>query len=221
MDKMNNIELRRIPLEGEFMQKKINDIVYGYLQTISYKDKEDKRFVYKDAINYSELEKKFGYDDNGKPFLSRLKITRAINVLKAYGFVEEGKVVDLYNKKVPAFFLPYDETNPFQLIPNTTLKFLVDTSNSNVIKIYAYLLNKYLWKEKTKEKYIFSNKELILLLGMKSSTNQRDYDMINNILTSLHNNGLIYYSEYYEKRGDKIIPRKKLISASYAHKEVQ
>lgn len=209
MENKNN--LRRIPLENKFMVKKINDILYGYLQTISYIDKNQVRFVYKSEINFSNLERRF----NGE--FKRLTLTRDFKYLLACGFITEGKVINLYNKEVDAYILPYDEKSIFKLIPLETLKFLVDTTNSNVIKIYTYLLNKFGYKG---SEYHFTDKELIInCLGLKSTTNQRDYDLVNNILNCLSNNELIKFTKYSVTINNKPVPKKRLLQANYYYKK--
>ena len=45
---MNKGELRYFPLGGRMMKdKKVNDNIYGYLQSISYLNKDGERFIYK------------------------------------------------------------------------------------------------------------------------------------------------------------------------------
>ena len=39
-------EKRRFPVEEKFMNKKVSDMLYGYLQSISYVGENDVRFVY-------------------------------------------------------------------------------------------------------------------------------------------------------------------------------
>lgn len=47
------------------------------------------------------------------------------------------------------------------------LSYLVNTRNSNAIKIYIYLLNKFQWKEK----YVFTLKELLVAIGYSENSN--------------------------------------------------
>ena len=81
-----------------------------------------------------------------------------------------------------------------------------------LIATYVYLLNKWEWKGKN---YIFTSEELIKnCLGMKSATNSRDYEKINDILDCLYNNGLIDYEDIYIKKDNKVIAKKQLIRVS-------
>lgn len=203
-------ELRRIPLEDKFMVKKINDILYGYLQSISYIDKDKVRFVYKSEVNFSRLEQVF------KGEFKRLKLKRDFDYLVNCGFIEEGIVIDLYGKEVEAYILPFNTDSIFKLIPLDTVKFLVDTLSANSIKIYTYLLNRF---DGFGSEYHFTMKELIKVLGMKSITHQRDYDMVDNILTCLVNNELIKIAEYTELINNKPVPRKRLLKVNLDYKK--
>ena len=55
---MNNEEQkRRIPLDKKFITKKINDILYGYLQIKSTLNTEtNTRYIKKDDVNFTEIE---------------------------------------------------------------------------------------------------------------------------------------------------------------------
>lgn len=86
-----------------------------------------------------------------------------------------------------------------------TLKYLVDTATPNIIKVYAYLKNKYqqhLWIKKNKNpnvpKFTFSRKDLVEALGYSSidgKAGTKNRSMVENILICLSNNGLIEISE--------------------------
>ena len=100
----------------------------------------------------------------------------------------------------------------YKIIPIDTLRFLVNTATPSVIATYVYLLSKWEWKGKN---YIFTSEELIKnCLGMKSTTNSRDYEKINDILDCLYNNGLIDYEDIYIKKNNKVIAKKQLIRVS-------
>ena len=61
----------------------------------------------------------------------------------------------------------------------------------NVIKIYIYLLNKWLWKNKTNEPYYFTLKELREILGYSGSNNPGVDDALHTILFSISKQGII------------------------------
>lgn len=187
-----NEKIRRFSMEDKFMKnKKVNDILYGYLQSISHLDENDRRFVYIDEkIRFANIEREL---DNG---MKRVTLSRNFKFLEDTGFIEKGRTKDIYNKIVEVYFLPYDEKSLYQMINIETLNYLVKGTNANVIKVYAYLLNKYNWKSKDDTKYVFTKKEILKKLG-SSTTNQRDYDKVNIIIDVLIKLKLIEIEKFY------------------------
>lgn len=178
---------RRIPTGGTVMEdKKFNDILYAYLQSISYRDpnKED-RYVWKNDCKREDLAKAL------KMNLSTLK--RKFNHLLSNGYIVE---------KEDTFELPkVSQWNFF--IPVETLKFLIDTTNEDIITVYAYLGQ---LKNQMKDKSYYTESKLLILLGYKTklrtkdengnqmyraSTNSRDWERINNIIKALKLFGLL------------------------------
>ena len=178
---------RRIPTGGTVMEdKKFNDILYAYLQSISYRDpnKED-RYVWKNDCKREDLAKAL------KMNLSTLK--RKFNHLVSNGYIVE---------KEDTFELPkVSQWNFF--IPVETLKFLIDTTNESIITVYAYLGQ---LKNQMKDKAYYTESKLLILLGYKTklrtkdengnqmyraSTNSRDWERINNIIKALKLFGLL------------------------------
>ena len=84
----------------------------------------------------------------------------------------------------------------FQLIELDTLRYLVNTSNSEVIKVYAYLLN----KSQNFVNYSFTGKELAIAIGydykQKNTKNK-----IKDIILFLENNGLLVNQTTMKKSG--------------------
>ena len=166
--------------------KKFNDILYAYLQSISYRDpnKED-RYVWKNDCKREDLAKAL------KMNLSTLK--RKFNHLVSNGYIVE---------KEDTFELPkVSQWNFF--IPVETLKFLIDTTNEDIITVYAYLGQ---LKNQMKDKAYYTESKLLILLGYKTklrtkdengnqmyraSTNSRDWERINNIIKALKLFGLL------------------------------
>lgn len=106
------------------------------------------------------------------------------------GYLIKGKIKDNYNKVVDVFYIKED-MKPFKLIPQETLSYLMTVSNSNVIKIYSYLLNCFSYKSSTSnEKYRFTKEELTNAIGYSSKTYNWNIDFI---LESLESCGLISY----------------------------
>lgn len=210
MDKELN-KKRRIPLERKFMCKKINDILYGYLQSIAtFNPNTNTLYVKKDDVSFAELEEVF----DGK-FKRRTLVNHMRNLI-SYGFVKEDTMMDTYGDEIKVYALPYNKESLYKLIPLDTLKFLVDTVTPSVVATYVYLLNKWEWKGKN---YIFTSEELIKnCLGIKSVSNSRDYERINNVLDCLYNNGLIDFEKFYTTKDNITISKKRLINVSKNYK---
>lgn len=183
---------KRIPAQGDFMKKKTNDILYGYLQSISYVDKNDITFVYKEDVNFSKIAENLGQNYNAR------KISRDFKFLQRIGLVELNKITTLQNETIDAYVLP-KIGDSYKLIPVKTLKYLINTSNANVIKIYVYLLYKY--NNGLRQGYKFTKKELLDVLKLKSTTNTEHYIMIDNILACLSNSELISLQYEWVKNG--------------------
>ncbi len=149
-------------------------------------------------------------EDADRPLLSLATVKRVMTLFKSpdIGLITEGKVEDLSGKLVKCYWLNEDE-NYFQLIRLDTLKFLCDVANSDVIKTYAYLLNKNFYFED----YSFSCKEIAEMLGYSYRTEV--VSKVENILKSLKAFGLVEHADYYEKNYDgNPVPKKRLVYVS-------
>jgi hypothetical protein len=207
----NEEQKRRIPLDKKFMTKKINDILYGYLQVKSTLNTEtNMRYIKKDDVNFTEIEEDLKYT-----FKRRTLVNHLSNLIN-YGFIGESEMIDTYGESIKVYTFPYNTDSIYKLIPIETLRYLVDTANPSVIAIYVYLLNKWEWKG---NKYIFTEAELIKnCLGVTSTSNSRDYIRVNNVLTCLVNNGLIEYKKVYSKKDGVPVKKKKLLKVSTIYK---
>ena len=180
---------RRLPTgKGVMEDKRFNDIVYAYLQSISYGfDRSKLRYIYDNQLNYTRIAKELKM--NLKTLKSKIK----------YLF-DNGYLVEGMEGKYKVYYLP-DLNKYYFLIPVDTLKYLIDISNENVIMVYSYLGQ---LKQAMKDKSYFTKNKLLMLLGYKikarvngevierASTHQRDWERINNILDLLENKlGLI------------------------------
>ena len=207
----NEEQKRRIPLDKKFMTKKINDVLYGYLQVNSTLNTEtNMRYIKKDDVNFTEIE-----EDLKHTFKRRTLVNHLSNLIN-YGFIGESEMTDTYGEPMKVYTFPYNTDSIYKLIPIETLRYLVDTANPSVVSIYVYLLNKWEWKG---SKYTFTEAELIKnCLGVTSTSNSRDYIRVNNVLTCLVNNGLIEYKNDYSKKGGTVMARKKLLKVSTIYK---
>lgn len=214
-------EKRRIPMEEKFMKgdkniskSKPNDVLYGYLQMISYLDGDGRRFVYKKDYAPSKVEEYFGCDIDGKPRFPKKNVQRAFRVLVQYGYVRETKVVGLKGNYVKAYELPYDVNELFQYIDLETLRFLLNFSNTNVIKVYIFFKYKYFCFG---DKFVFTKKMLLEeCFGLSSTTKHKsNMDKLNDILKGLRILGLIDWCEYYitNDKGYNI-PQRRLLKVS-------
>ena len=192
------VNTRRIPTgEGVMDDKKFNDLIYAYLQTISHRvPNKQERYVWKNNFRQSEVAKRLG--------MNLRTFKRKFANLKQQGYVVDGG--DVYN-------LPSVSKWCF-FIPLETLEYLVDTANEKVISTYAYLGE---LKNEVGDNAYFTKSRLLILLGYKTlkningktvevaSTNKKDWDKINNILQCLCNNGLLQYREVKEMYNGKYI----------------
>ncbi|MBC9709345.1 MAG: hypothetical protein H9W80_08965 [Enterococcus sp.] len=191
---------RRFSVEEDFMSNKlINSYLYAYLQFISKFNAENedtkKRYVLDKEINFSVLEEEFK-NEIGKKVGNRKKLSKDFKLLISMGLLMEGKEE---NQKV--YYLTYNESDKYKLIPNLTLEYLLRIKHPNVCKVYLYLLNKYDWKKETNEKYLFTKKEINLAIGLSDrATNNTNLEYI---LTDLNNNGLLAYRELLIPSSDK------------------
>lgn len=205
---------KSIPLDKSFMTKNANDWIYGYFQSKSYVDKNGLTFCYINDIVQADMVRLIPVDQNGKK-PGKMKISNDIKKLMNLGFIIKGKVIDMNNQEIEAYILPFDKQQLYKLIPLNTLIYLLNVSNQNVIKTYVYLLNKFQWKMQSNEFYCFTYKELIKeCLGMKSTTNERDYILIKHILNCLVKFKLINVGLTHKTINGQLIQMFQLISVS-------
>ena len=198
------MEMRKLSLRADLLgDKKVDYNLYGHLQAMSYL-KDGKRFVYAVDATPSKLLDMTPTED-GKKITSLATIKRVMKFFKDSGLITEGKVEDLAGKEVKCFWLNEDE-NYFQFIQLDTLRFLCNTTNSNVIKTYAYLLNKSFYFEG----YTFTKKELLDAIGYSSK--DKGQQLMDDILLGLSKFGLIKFESCYERNYDgNPVPKMRLL----------
>ena len=197
--------MRKLSLRADLLgDKKVDYNLYGHLQALSYL-KDGKRFVYAVDATPSQLLAMTPVDGAGKKITSLATIKRVLKFFKDSGLITEGKVEDLAGKQVKCFWLNEDE-NYFQFIQLDTLRFLCNTTNSNVIKTYAYLLNKSFYFEG----YTFTKKELLDAIGYSSK--DKGQQLMDDILLGLSKFGLIKFESCYERNYDgNPVPKMRLL----------
>lgn len=187
-------EMRTFPTKDTFLQdKKLNDIIYGFFQTHSYlhideESKEKMRYCWKSETSAAKIIAYFKTIEKESP-VSERTIRNIIKLFSQCGILTEG---ELNKKKV--YFLPDLKAGEYTFIKTETLQFLVNTSTSNVIKIYAFLKKKQEQHNDLNytEPYRFSQAKLLEVVGYNGKNNNGDnLKMVKDILTNLQNNGLI------------------------------
>lgn len=164
---------RRIPVDSKFIgDKKVSDLVYGKFQTeSSFNRKGESRIMDNIKLNKSKWAKELG--------ISRPTLDTKIKYLKKVKLVvDKGEYFE-----IPEFGRRYF------LIPEATLRFLVNTGNSDVIKIYAHLGA--LWNYN--KEVSFTQRQLLRVLGYAENKDS-NHKKIEDILCSLVNNGLIKFT---------------------------
>lgn len=216
----NEVIKKRIPVDGELYSRNgktvANDGLYAYYQSISTTDGK-RTFIYKSLIpSYEVIANEIGKLLNNRKKVSKSKISRDHKLLLNLGLIKEDVIEDLNGDKIKVILLPQmDEI--YQLIPLDTLKYLVNISSNDTIRIYTHLLN----KSKAIKNYTFTIKSLLEMLGYKSLRHKNDYDRIKSILNNLHNNELITIKKTYVKcKNENIIQCYKLEKVSYDYKKV-
>lgn len=180
--------------------KGFNDVLYCLLQVeSSYTPGEKHRYIKKSAVDKKSWAKIMKM--SVKTFNRRLK-----------DLIDRGIIVE----QDEYYLLPEDISEFYYMIPVETMKFLCDNMNPDVFKVYSYLGRYY---ENYGANAFFTKSKLINVLGCKSTTNPRDWERINNILTNLKNNGLVEYVAEYEMGQPNRIARYRIVKVSKTHKK--
>lgn len=209
---------RLFSLEDDFMNFKTDDLLYGFLRTLSTAEPLYKKG--QKTGKYEEYLTKKEYLKNKKLIAqvcgcSTRTLERHLNTLFENGLLEEGiKEVNIDNKdgteshyEYECFWFPHDESGRYKILERDMVRYLVDTRNAQCIRVYLYLLNKYEWKPD----YSFSLLEIQKALGYAESSKSAT-ETIKNIVESLARESIIRYEEeyeYIEKNGEfHKVPRK-------------
>ena len=206
---------RRFSLDDDFMNYSIDDLLYGAMQYLAtclpakkqlYLTKQNLMKNKKDIYAICDLDSR--------------KLKAHIQKLMDKGLIKE-EMIDEY----PSYTFPYDYDGGYQLINYEMLWYLVSTRSRFALQIYVYLLNKYLWKAQTEEKYVFTNKELQVAVGYSENTKLAN-SIMSNILESLSREGIIKFVDFYETGfsadGVEIpTPKKRLIFVAQTKEDLQ
>lgn len=188
---------RRIPMDKDFMAYGVEDILYGMISLKATYNKHAEELY----ITYNNLlEVKREYRSTG---LVRSRQTVDNRIKK---FIEKGYLIEKNNGDQIIYILAADSSK-WELVDYDMLRYLVATRNTNCIKIYCYLLNKYKWKKQTYEYYSLTIKEIALALGYSESSankNSMITGMISAIIESLNREGIITIANYYDGKSPRI-----------------
>lgn len=214
---------RILPLGKKYMANKSVDYkLYSMFQSMSYLTKDRMRFVYKNHKTYGNLTQKRINElynmacRNEKEKVGLSTIQKKMRLFKSIGMISEEYVIDMFGKRVKAFIL-LENFEIFQYVPLETLRYLGNTASSDVIKIYAYLLDKYLYKYRMGERYSFTLAELATEIG-KPDYNNGNTTRVKDCLNSLVNSNLIKFTRYYQKTSSGVpTPRLRLIKVNTRH----
>ena len=216
---INEARKRRLSLENNFMNYGIDDLLFGsmyYLATFH----PGAGKLYLTKKNYEKNRKNFyNLEDGG----NAKTLKRHLDKLIEEGLVAEEEI-SVNGDKYSSYVFPYKHSEKYQLIEAEMLWYIVSTRNRQAVKIYTQLLNWYLWKEKTDEYFIFTNKNIMKILGY-STDNKLASSMVSNVLESLAREGIIRYEEFYESNiaddGTNIpTPKKRLLFVARSKSEL-
>ena len=185
---------RRFSLEDDFMNFKTNDLLYGFMRGLS----TARPVVENDQRTWQEYLPIKTFRQNKKLIAGICGVTlktidNQLNKLFEAGLLDQGieTVVSANGKpyNYDVYWFPYNENGKYKLIDQELVKYLVNTRNSQGIRIYLYLLNKFQWKKD----YIFTIQEIKEALGYASTTKSCD-ELIRDCLASFKAESLIKFT---------------------------
>ena len=182
---------RRFSLDEDFMNYDTDDLVYGFMRSISTAHPVGNG-QYEEYLSIKTFQKE-------KRILPTLcgttakTITNRVNKLIEKGLVELGEVDGL-----PCYFFPYDYYGTFKIIDKEMVSYLVASRNAHAIRIYLYLLNCSTYKAD----YIFTIREIKAALGYAESTKSAD-KLIGYVLESFQKEGVIKYIKEWQESFDE------------------
>ena len=186
-------------VDKEFLKdKKQDDLLYGYIRINTlWHAGEDYYYCYKDVLISNRFNKYF--EENGeRPYsISRPTFASHLKLLEEKGWIyQDGTIpyeMDPSEKEV--YQVSKLEKGQFLIVPTDTMILLVNTGLPNILKVYWFLRYKmlqHLYEKKNNPnlpKYAFSRKSLLAEIGY--TKNQKNYDMIDEILDTLQKKGLL------------------------------
>ena len=206
---------RKFSLESDFMNLTIDDMVYGYIQHMA-------TFAPELNVLYVPIEKVIMEKKEIAKVINRTPrtVSNRINKLLDADLLKQEQI-HMNGKDVLCYIIPQETKGRYQIIFDEMLYYLICTRNTDSIKIYLYLKNKYDWKKKTNECYSFTNAELLTAIGYANTYNNNANTRIQYILDSFMREGVIKWAEYYEINScGKPTPKKRLLFIATGIKEL-
>lgn len=183
---------RRFSLEQDFMNYSTDDLLYGALQYLAtYHPEAENLYISKKVLTKNKKEIYSLCDLNAQ------SLKRHLNKLLEAGLIEETQLT-CENAEVPVYTFPYNIDDRYQLVDWEMLWYVVSTRNKFAVKIYIYLLNKFLWKQQTNEYYVFTIQEILRAMGYGYNRNYVAESAVKNVLESFSREGVISFCDYYE-----------------------
>ena len=189
MEQMKNP--RRFSLNEDFMKYDTDDLVYGFMRSISTAEPDGNK-KYKEYLTIKKFQEE-------KKTIAAIcgtttkTITNRLAKLIERGLVEESTISvkkKTGTEEVPCYRFPFNYDGIYKIIEQEMVGYLVSTRNSQAIRIYLYLLN----CSTLKEDYAFTIKEIKKALGYSETTKSID-TVINNVLNSFQKEGLIRFTK--------------------------
>lgn len=212
---------RRFSLEDDFMNYGTDDLLYGFMRSISTSKEnvakgiksEGKQLEKESRTEYLTIK---NFQKNRKVIAgicgcTSQTINNRLDKLIARGLVDEQEIAVEENGKMyvyPSYTFPYDYDGRYKIIDKDMLSYLINTRNAHVIRIYLYLLN-----ASYKPDYVFTLRELKKILGYAETTKTAE-GVIGDILTSLQKEGIIKFKKaFFEEVDDcgHVIPVERMV----------
>ena len=207
---------RYFSLEEDFMNYKVDDLLYGYMfyHATPIEESEDKVKFYLRIKKYNTMRK------NLKKLLDvDIKtLKRHLDLLMNNGLIWK-EMMKINDKDEEVFIFKSDDfIGKYQKVNYTILEYLIRTSSKQKIKMYIYLLDKYQWKRKENDCYLFTKRELLGVLGYETkniSSTDMSYGIVSDNLDSLYREGALIFEvvkmkEKMENGREVLVERLKL-----------
>lgn len=174
---------RQIPNSKDIISNaKYCDLLYGYLQNISYRDpqKNNCRYIQKKDIKFVDI-------------ANDLNMSRQ-TVSKKFKSMLEGEKDSIplirYEEKEKKYYLLDLERSIATLVQHNTLMIIISCLQQKVLSVYVYLLNRYIASGCNEFRYTLPELKKVVGIGYKSTGNNY---IINSYLIALKKLGLLDY----------------------------